>query len=268
MKKLLFVLLLLNASIQTHPLLESADERVSYTCIFCSQNLSKTEVSLALLMAINSEAPRFICDKCRKQKRGKDGQLKKEAIGYEPPLGIVSGHELNSGQRNPFRQFLSVQEILFNEYQKKNTMAVVTPLLYRVLAQRRGKYPYFFLKGPEDKLYKLCKFPTVSYTDEETGTIEIIGLPVDEMIPLATGNILITAFGQLEEGALFYRYNPSLNRFHRLKTGELLEEIKQSDELVAHAKAQKAAEKEKKNKEILKKFFADLLAKEQAKKAA
>lgn len=265
MKKLLFLFFFLNVPIQSHQLLESADERVSFTCVFCSKNLSTAEVSLALLIATHHESPRFICEKCRNQKRGKDGQLKKEAIGYKPALGIVNTEELDTGQRSVFRRSPQVQEILFEFYQKRNGIAVVTPLGYRVLAQRRGKVPIFFVKDPANKGYHACKLPTVSYTDKETGKTEIVGLPVDEMIPLVTGNILVTAFGQLEEGALFYRYSPSSNMFHRLKTGELLEEMEHCDKIIAQK--QKIAEKKAKNKEILDRFFNALLAKAEVKKA-
>lgn len=287
MKRLLFLLLAICIPIQTNQLLESTDERISYVCVVCQENISRAEVSLALLMAIYGEDPTFICDACRKKYKGKKGdQLKedtlKETIGYRPQLGIVSAQEIDSGERTEFRRSPWVQDILLSQYHKKNRLAVVTPSGYRIVAQRKGKHPLFFVQAPLNSGYKICKLPTASYADEETGKKVTITLPIEEMTPLATNKILITANFGSDESTLFYLYDPRANKFHRLRDGELVAEMEKCDkvlkdkailndffkDLIEKQKAKESAkkqalkeEKKQKNTEVLDKFFDDLFAK-------
>lgn len=257
MKKSLFLLFIGFIPIQTQrPFLESFDERVSYVCAICQQNISRAEASRGLLMAVYGEPPTFICDACRKKEKGKgdDGQLKAEATGYKPALGIVSARELDTGTRTVFRQFPEAQDFLFEQYQKRNRLAVVTPSGYRVLAQKNGKLPIFFLKGPKSLEYKPCKLPTASYVDQVTGKKVTVTLPVEEMTPLVTNKILITANFGSDECTLFYLYDPHANMFHRLRDGELIAEMEKCDKII-------------KNKAVLDKFFSELLAKQEAEKA-
>lgn len=260
MKKLLFLLLAIYIPLQTNQLLESTDERISYVCAVCQENISRAEASLSLLMAIYGEDPTFICDACRKKYKGKKGdQFKedtlKETIGYRPQLAIVSVQELDSGERTAFRRSPWVQDILLNQYHKNNRLAVVTPSGYRIVAQRKGKHPLFFVQAPRSSGYKLCKLPTVFYDDEESGEKVTVTLPIEEMTPLATNKILITATFGSDESSLFYLYDPRANKFHRLRDGELLAEME-------------ACDKALKDKEILNEFFKDLIEKQKAKEVA
>lgn len=281
MKKSLFLLLILCVPAQTHQLLESSDERISYVCSICQENISRAEASLALLMAVYGEPPTFICDSCRKKGKGKgDAQLEKAAIGYRPALGIVSSRELDTGERDTFRRLPWVQDRLFAQYQKRNNIAVVTPSGYRVLAQRKGKYPIFFVKDPKSSGYRPCKFPTASFDDETTGKRVTVTLPVEEMTPLLTNKILITANFGSDESTLLYLYDPRANMFHRLRDGELVLEMEKCDkaledrvllrkffdDLLAKQKTKKEAEKIARRKKILDTFFNELLEKSKSKK--
>lgn len=223
MCKLLILLLLGFLTIESKERLQSFDERVFYTCIRCKKDLTQAEASLALLMAVFGKDPIFLCNACRKVQKGKEEDQLKEAIeGYRPHLAIVTGRELDGGYRSEIRQMPVVQDYLRKQHLKKERIAVVTPLGYRVIAQRHGKLPLLLVRSPLKKEYELKQIE--------------IDLPVEEMTPLATNNILITTTQNADGSAFFYLYNPAKHFVRKLESGELLKEMEKCTQIVEGSK--------------------------------